>query len=77
MQTTASAVLGEKEAATYINLTPRFLQARRVRGGGPRFIRFSRTRIGYRVADLDKWLESLVVGSTSDQTPAERAGAGA
>lgn len=58
-----------KQAAEYVGLSPRTLEAYRVRGGGPTFIKHGGQRSGlvlYRPADLDEWLESRVRHSTSD-----------
>lgn len=52
-------------AAEYTALSPRTLEALRVRGGGPRFIRIGRAVV-YDTRDLDKWLSARVQTSTSD-----------
>lgn len=62
--TTANAGLGvprllltEGEAAAAIGFTPRFLQNRRLRGDGPRFVTIGRS-VRYRPEDLTAWLEA-------------------
>jgi predicted DNA-binding transcriptional regulator AlpA len=59
-------LLTEAEAAEYLQFTPRFLQARRVRGDGPPFVRVSSRAIRYRRSDLVEWVEQHVRTSTSD-----------
>lgn len=60
-------LLTEKQTAEYLQLTPRFLQARRYRGNGPPFIRISSRAIRYRLADLEEWINNRIRTSTSDQ----------
>lgn len=59
-------LLTEAEAADRIGLTRRFLQARRQRGGGPRFVRVSSRCVRYRPEDLEAWAEERLRTSTSD-----------
>ena len=54
------------EAARFLDLTERFLEVRRQRGGGPRFIVISSRCIRYRRIDLRTWSEALLRTSTSD-----------
>jgi len=53
------------EAATYLGLSVAYLNRRRTQGGGPPYFKIS-TRVVYRRADLDEWLESHRRKSTSD-----------
>jgi hypothetical protein len=55
----------EAEAADLIGLTPRFLQARRHRGGGPPFVRISARCIRYQPSALRSWAEERVRLNTS------------
>ncbi len=55
-----------QQAADHLGLTVRFLEGRRYRGGGPPFVRISKTRCRYRMADLDDWISERVRTSTSD-----------
>lgn len=64
-------VMNEKDAANYLGLTARALQAWRYQGRGPKFVRVSARCVRYRVADLDAWLEARIVQSTSEPTPAD------
>lgn len=67
----ANALLDERDAAEYLGgFTPRFLQARRLTGDGPAFIRISSRAIRYRVRDLDEWVEARKRTSTSDNPEA-------
>ena len=59
-------LIDEKEAAIYIGYTVRCLQNWRLRGGGPRFVKVSARSIRYRRSDLNAWIESKLVSSTSE-----------
>ncbi|MFC1628425.1 helix-turn-helix transcriptional regulator [Gemmatimonadota bacterium] len=59
-------LLTEVQAAEYLHLTPRFFQARRQKGNGPRYVRISSRCIRYRKADLDDFIENHLRFSTSD-----------
>jgi len=62
-------LLTTRQAAAYLNYTPRALEGWRVRGGGPRFVRVSSRSVRYRQADLDAWIAERVRTSTSDPGP--------
>lgn len=51
-------ILRPSEAAPYVQLTVNYLAKLRITGNGPRFIKMGRL-VGYDVADLDAWLDSL------------------
>lgn len=59
-------LLNQKQAASYLNMSARFLEARRHRGGGPPFVRVSARAIRYRPEDLEAWIGERVRTSTSD-----------
>lgn len=59
-------MIDEKEAALYIGYTVRALQNWRLRGGGPKFVKVSARSIRYRRSDLNMWIESKLVSSTSE-----------
>ncbi|MBL4838243.1 MAG: helix-turn-helix domain-containing protein [Kordiimonadaceae bacterium] len=59
-------LINEHEAADYIGHSVRALQNWRVRGGGPRFVKVSGRSIRYRRCDLNEWIETKLVRSTSD-----------
>jgi predicted DNA-binding transcriptional regulator AlpA len=56
----------EQQAAAFISYTARFLQARRAKGTGPKFVRISSRSIRYRRKDLVTWIEQRIRTSTSD-----------
>lgn len=59
-------LMTEVETADYLGLTTRTLQAWRVKGGGPPFLRVSPRVIRYRRVEIDAWLEARRARSTSD-----------
>lgn len=66
MDDSAKLLLTEQEAAELLGFSPRFLQQRRYKGDGPKFIRVSARAVRYRVADLERWAAERVRSSTSD-----------
>lgn len=52
------ALLSQKRVATMLSVSPRALEAWRIRGEGPAFIRISKRCIRYRRADVEAWLAS-------------------
>ena len=62
-------LLTEEEAAAALGFTSRFLQNRRQRGDGPRYVRISARAIRYRPEDLAEFAAKLVRTSTSDPGP--------
>ena len=59
-------LINESEAAEFLDLTNRTMQAMRQKGGGARFIRISARCIRYRRVDLRTWAEARMRRSTSD-----------
>ena len=59
-------LLSPRQAADFLGLTPRFLEMRRFRGGGPPFIRVSGRCVRYLSSDLRAWVEDRRRTSTSD-----------
>lgn len=57
--------LDTPQAARYTGLAEKTLEGLRCRGGGPRFVRYSRKAVRYRIADLDEWMNARAVASTS------------
>jgi hypothetical protein len=66
-------VLTEGTAARRLGVSLRHLQRLRVAGGGPHYIRLGQRRIGYRPADLNRWLETHRVALVPAGDPTERA----
>lgn len=58
-------ILMTREAAIYVRLSKPTLERYRTSGGGPKFAKLG-AAVRYRKADLDAWLESRLVGSTSE-----------
>lgn len=54
------------EASKLLCISPKTLEAMRVRGDGPIFTRVSRKRIAYRLIDLNSYIESRLHQSTSE-----------
>lgn len=62
----SSPLLGEKNAALFLNLSVKTLQNWRISGRGPSFVKIGR-RVQYRLADLEDYIEKCVRCSTSDR----------
>jgi hypothetical protein len=60
------ALLCTVEAAFMLGLSPRTLEAFRLRGGGPPYVALTRKAIRYKRRDLDAWIESRRRVGTSD-----------
>ncbi len=61
-----NALVDERAAADFLDLTTRSMQGMRQRGDGPRFIRISARCIRYTRALLKAWSDARVRSSTSD-----------
>lgn len=63
----ASEILTVKEAAAYVRLSKPTLDRLRVAGDGPKFAKLGMPggAVRYRRADLDAWIESKLISSTS------------
>lgn len=55
----------EKEAAVFLGVREKSLQAWRIRGGGPPFVKIGRL-VRYRPSLIEEWLSSHERASTSD-----------
>ena len=60
------ALLFTAEAALLLGLSPRTLEAFRLRGGGPPFIAVTPKAVRYRRRDLEDWITARLRVSTSD-----------
>lgn len=58
-------ILTTPEAAALVRLSKPTLERLRVQGGGPRYVKMHGA-VRYRRSDLDEWLASRVVRSTSE-----------
>jgi excisionase family DNA binding protein len=59
-------MLTTHEAAEYLRLSTRTLERLRVSGLGPKYFLCGSRSIRYRPADLNEWIASRVVRSTSE-----------
>jgi excisionase family DNA binding protein len=59
-------LLTQREAGRVLRLSERTLERLRVSGTGPVYVKAGRL-VRYREADLEAWIASRVVGSTSEQ----------
>jgi hypothetical protein len=65
------ALLTQREAAELLRVTERTLERLRISGTGPKFMRLGKTKaIRYRPADLESWLATKIVTSTSEESVA-------
>lgn len=62
------ALLFTTEAAFLLGLSPRTLEALRLRGGGPPFISVTPKAVRYRRYDLEEWITNRLKTSTSDSS---------
>lgn len=60
------ALLLTPEVAFLLGLSPRTLEALRLRGGGPPFVAVTPKAIRYRRRDLEAWIDARIRTSTSD-----------
>ncbi len=60
------ALLTTEQAATFLGYTSRMLEARRVKGDSPKFVRISKRAVRYRLRDLQEWIEKRLKSSTSE-----------
>jgi predicted DNA-binding transcriptional regulator AlpA len=60
----ADVLATEAQVALLLQLSVRTLQAWRVRGGGPRFVRAGRA-VRYRHRDILAWMEARTAASTT------------
>jgi predicted DNA-binding transcriptional regulator AlpA len=65
--------LDPRQAAAYIGVTVRGLEAWRNKGGGPEFLRIGARLVRYDVRKIDEWMASHRRASTSDPSRPEAA----
>ncbi|MGB5830798.1 MAG: hypothetical protein WBG92_02235, partial [Thiohalocapsa sp.] len=56
------------QAAAYLSVPKRNLEAMRAEGRGPLFVRFSHRNVRYRLIDLIRYQERMLRRSTCDET---------
>jgi len=59
------ALLTETQTSDFLQISVRTLQAKRVLGGGPPFVKLGRA-VRYRRSDLVEWTRTRTLRSTSD-----------
>jgi len=59
-------LLTQRDLAALLSLSTRTLERLRTDGGGPRFVRVSRSAVRYRLEDVERWCVSRIHGSTSE-----------
>ena len=59
-------LITEKEAAEYLGVTRRALQAWRLSGKGPQFVKISQRCVRYRLREINIWAEQKLRSSTSE-----------
>lgn len=62
-------LIDTEAAAAVLGLSPRTLERMRVEGTGPKFRKLGpgiRSRVAYRVEDIQAWVDSLSFNSTSE-----------
>jgi len=59
-------LLTQRQCAEALALSERILERLRVSGAGPRFLRI-RHSVRYRPTDVEQWLASRIVRSTSEE----------
>ena len=64
-------MLNGKSTADFLQVSWKTLARWRSEGGGPPYLRLSRTSIRYRMSDLVEWLKKLERTSTSDSGDAK------
>ena len=67
MVSTNVELVNEEQASATLRVSPRTLQAWRVRGGGPAFIKMGRS-VRYRIVDLQEFVNGNVHHSTSEES---------
>ena len=58
-------LLTQDEAAELLKLSVRTVERLRTSGGGPKFLKI-RNSVRYRLEDVQSWVTSRLVGSTSE-----------
>lgn len=58
--------IDEKEASQYLGISPRTLQGYRIKGGGPKFHKFGKKAVRYKVSELKEWIDKNQKTNTSE-----------
>lgn len=62
-----NANVSTSKAADLIGVSKRTMEAWRLRGEGPPFVRISKRCVRYRIEDLEGWTAERVKSSTSEE----------
>ena len=62
-----AALLNQSQVSKFLGTTEKFLEARRVRGGGPPFVRVGRL-VRYRPDDLENFIVANIRYSTKQES---------
>jgi hypothetical protein len=65
------ALFSPAAAAKFLTINIKTMEAMRLRGNGPKWVRVSSRRIAYRPADLRTWVDNRLYSSTSEYGRAE------
>jgi len=68
--TDGDALLNEEQAAAFIGVTRRAMQAWRLSGKGPQYVKISSRCVRYRKRELVTWSEKRLQTSTSQEVQA-------
>jgi predicted DNA-binding transcriptional regulator AlpA len=60
-------LLREQDAARFLSVSPRTLQAWRYRGGGPVYVQISIRAVRYRLSDLRRWTQQRLRQNTAEE----------
>lgn len=66
-------LLSRKDVEEEYGLPARWLELAALRGDGPKMLKISARMVKYRRTDLEEWLSSRIVRSTSEQPAGEAA----
>lgn len=59
-------LLAPDSAAAVLAISPKTLEAMRLRGNGPAWVKVSARRVAYRVEDLEAYVKARTFSSTSE-----------
>jgi predicted DNA-binding transcriptional regulator AlpA len=62
-------LLSQRRVAELLGLSERTLEAMRLRGTGPTFVRLSKRCVRYRMADLDRFIATRTVACEAEALP--------
>lgn len=65
ISTAVTPYLTTKEAATYLRVSAQQMEIWRVKGGGPKYLKFADRLIRYSRVELEAWADANVKTSTS------------